>query len=842
MHTRREFISLAARLAVGAGVTGNLIESIARAQEIAPTAGSSFHDAEHVVILMQENRSFDHLFGTLRGVRGFNDPRAITLPDGNPVWVQTDAAGNRYAPFRFDLAGSKATWMGCLPHDRPDQVDARNNGLCDKWLPAKQSGIREYAAMPLALGYYTREDLPFYYALADAFTVCDQYFCSSLTATTPNRLYHWTGTVRARPAADSPAVLRNENADLNHLVRWPTFPERLQAHGVSWKVYQNSLTVPSGMDEEQTAWLGNFGDNPLEYFTQYHVQFAASHKQFIDDAVQVLRGEVAAIRRKLTVPGEAAETAALNKQLAMLAPVLKRYETARDQLAKNGLDQLTVQQKDLHNRAFCTNAGDPQYEELREIAYRDGDAERRLRVPAGDVLHQFRADVSGGTLPTVSWLVSPQKFSDHPSSAWYGAWYIAAVLDILTRNPDVWKKTIFILNYDENDGYFDHASPFVAPHPRHPETGRVTKGIDTSLEYVELEQDRKWHPAAQARDSSIGLGYRVPMVIASPWSRGGCVCSQVYDHTSVLQFLETFLTRKLGKKIEEPNISEWRRAVCGDLTAAFQASANDVQAGLKFPSRNAFLAAIHRAQYRDLPGGYHALTAEECEQIRRDPKTSRWLPRQEAGVRPSCPLPYELGCEGSLDVTRTRFTIRFEASHKMFGQRAAGSAFSVQALGGTAGVKVRDYAVEAGETLEDSWSLKDFDGNRYHFRAYGPNGFFREFSGGPDDPAAEIRFQYAQAKGSQTGGNALSGGIEILATNRDPKQTFTVDLRDNAYKQPAVSRAIGPGKSTVLALETKPSAGWYDASVRIIGRDQFEKRYAGRVETGTWSTSDPAMG
>ena len=166
-------------------------------------------------------------------------------------------------------------------------------------------------------------------------------------------------------------------------------------------------------------------------------------------------------------------------------------------------------------------------------------------------------------------------------------------MNILTQNPEVWKKTIFLLTYDENDGYFDHVPPFVAAHPTRPGTGKATKGIDLSLELVELAQDRKRNSAPNSRESAIGLGYRVPMVIASPWSRGGCVCSQVFDHTSVLQLLEKLLSHKLGKRVEEPNITRWRRTVCGDLTSSFQQEAKPAGGKLAFAGRDAFL---HRFQ------------------------------------------------------------------------------------------------------------------------------------------------------------------------------------------------------------------------------------------------------
>ena len=289
MPTRREFLQQAAILSSAAAWSGAFPAAIAKALTIDPEPGSTFLDAEHVVILMQENRSFDHAFGTLQGVRGFNDPRAITLPNGNPVWVQTNRRGESYAPFRLNIKDSNATWLGCLPHGRTDQVDARNGGRYDRWLTPSDRADG-YADMPFTLGYYTREDIPFYYALADAFTICDQHFCSALTCTTPNRLFLWTGTVREKQTADSPAKLNNEEAVYDAEVSWTTFPERLEDHGISWKVYQNEMWLASGLEDEHDAWLANFGDNPLEYFTQYNVRFAEQHRRHLDEQRKELAG------------------------------------------------------------------------------------------------------------------------------------------------------------------------------------------------------------------------------------------------------------------------------------------------------------------------------------------------------------------------------------------------------------------------------------------------------------------------------------------------------------------------------------------------------------------------
>src|SRR3954464_6275550 len=116
MDTRREFLKKASLLSAGSGLLNALPPAIARALAIDPAKGSTYLDAEHIVFLMQENRSFDHTYGTLQGVRGFNDPRAVSLPNNNKVWLQTNAAGQTYVPFRLDIKNTKATWMHSLPH------------------------------------------------------------------------------------------------------------------------------------------------------------------------------------------------------------------------------------------------------------------------------------------------------------------------------------------------------------------------------------------------------------------------------------------------------------------------------------------------------------------------------------------------------------------------------------------------------------------------------------------------------------------------------------------------------------------------------------------------------
>jgi phospholipase C len=826
--TRRDFIKRAAVLSA-AGVLGGVPEVIARARAIEPAKGTTFLDARHVVILMQENRSFDHAYGSLRGVRGFNDPRALRMPNGLPVWAQSDAKGRTYLPHRLDIRNTNATWMGSLPHSWHDQVDARNGGRCDRWLHVKQSGHEAYRDMPLTMGYYNREDIPFYYALADAFTVCDQNFCSSLTGTTPNRLHLWTGTVRAKQSPDSPAFVYNEDVDYGRWRSWPTFPERLEDHGVSWKIYQNELSLESGLEDEHNAWLTNFGDNPLEWFTQYGVRFLKSHRAYLAARLPQLPAEIEALEAALAKAAPE-RRAVLQRHLQGLRAQLERLRAEQTEFSDERWAALNERNRRLHERAFCTNAGDPDDRELTDLTYGAGDERRRVPVPRGDILHNFRKDVAEGTLPTVSWLVPPERVSDHPGSAWYGAWYVSEVLDILTQNPRVWQETVFVLTYDENDGYFDHVPPFVAPDPARPETGRVSDGVDAELETVRLESDRALHGNG-ARQSPIGLGYRVPMGIASPWSRGGFVCSQVFDHTSVIQFVEKFLSHRLGRTVREPNVNTWRRAVCGDLTSAF-GSADAPSAALTPVDRDKFVEQIHRAQFRQLPHGFRPLTGGEAEALRRDTHANSLMPRQEPGLRPSRALPYELYVAGRYDAARRGVVMQFEARKELFGDRAAGAAFVVYARHGD--FACRNYAVAPGARVEDLWPAGD--GGRYDLSAHGPNGYLREFRGAESDPPIQVQVLAPAAAGEAPA--ELRVEIRAAPGIRDD---LTLVVTDHAYGNAGQRLRLAPDAAVTVRVPVRSSHGWYDFGIKLAGLDGFERRFAGRVETGADGFSDPQL-
>ena len=825
MATRRNFLKYAL-LSGAVGSAGIVPASIRRALAIAPDPGTTYLNAEHVVILMQENRSFDHMFGSLQGVRGFNDPRSIRQPNGEPVFLQSSSKGETYLPWRLNIHDTRITWMGSIPHSRDSQVDAWNNGYHNRWIDVKKSHHKGYDQYPMTMGYYTRDDLPFYYALADSFTVCDQNYCGVMSSTTPNRLMFWTGTVRDKQNLQSTVYMRNPEI-LEGGMTWTTFPERLEHAGISWKFYQNEIEQTANMSSRERSWLANFSCNVLECFDQYNVAANPGFHDWIDARITECSKHIDRLSKQEMLISEKNEEQL--KEAQSLLTVLQR----RKNNATLEFGQLSTEERSLFEKAFVTNKNDKDYRSLEKISFSDDADAHSMYAPKGDVLYQFRQDVHDGKLPTVSWLAAPEHFSDHPTSPWYGAWYVSEIMDILTENPEVWKKTIFIITYDENDGYFDHCCSYAAADPLRPDTGHSSSSIGPDgLEYTYAKDEEALGvPAHLARSGPIGLGFRVPMIVASPWSRGGWVNSQLFEHSSTLRFLETFIEGKFGKNIKETNISPWRRAISGDLSSCFRPYDGSVPY-LPFLERNKHLEAIEEAKERPFPIGFKPLESTERAELTANPEHIRKYVTQEPGTRPACALPYELYCDGGLTADRKNISVQLKAGKNWHGERSAGAPFNIYChdTNHEDSMQVGTYAVAAGDRLNKNFDISLFNNKIYDVSIHAPNGFYRRFKGRTDGGALHISCEYRPLP---------HHGVTLRIKNTSDKAIDVICASMSLTNKKNLH--ILPHETNQFEIETTHTHQWYDVTVTTSADSELLYVFAGHIETGEPSRTDPAM-
>jgi phospholipase C len=330
------------------------------------------------------------------------------------------------------------------------------------------------------------------------------------------------------------------------------------------------------------------------------------------------------------------------------------------------------------------------------------------------------------------------------------------------------------------------------------------------------------------------------MIIASPWTRGGWVNSEVCDITSPIRFMEKFLSKKFGKKIEEPNISSWRRAVTGDLTSVFRPYNGETVRLPKWLDRNKHMQEIYNARFKALPDNYQKLSEAKARELAAAP--SGVLPRQEVGTRPSNALKYDLSVDGRLSDNGKSFIIRFKSGKNIFGDGSLGAGFNVYAPGNFRNketgrfepVKSWSFAVKAGSELEYEWPVEAFEGEQYHLRVYGPNGFFREFRG---QPGNNVQVSCTPVF---KGGKA-SGKLDVTVESRGA-QALKFRLVQNKYSKKESGFTLKPGSEKTISLNTQSAHGWYDFSILGEGTGDLLVRYAGRLETGADGISDPYMG
>ncbi|MEU0136111.1 phosphocholine-specific phospholipase C [Streptomyces sp. NPDC006296] len=685
--------------ALGAAAAGSFLPpSLQAALAAGPPAGQSggagLDAIDHVVILMQENRSFDHYFGTLRGVRGFGDRNALELPSGRPVFEQPGPAGTTVLPFPVREAAEAQKkdlqYIGALDHSWSGGARAWSEGWMDGWVTAKTAAT---------MAYYDRDDIPLHHELADTFTVCDAYHSSIHTSTSPNRNHLWSG--RTGDEADGRRAVGNDAYDegTHPGYDWGTYAERLEKAGRSWRTY--------------TEWE-NFTDNQIEFFATFK-----------------------AVARKAL-----ARTGGHTYMESFYAVVREADEAERERLLgllDEGVAALTPAERSLFERGL-------------------------RRVPTGTLVDAFARDVAAGTLPEVSYLVPSAVDSEHPSvsSPVHSATVVYRVLDALGRHPDVWRRTVVLINYDENDGFFDHVPPPVAP----PEV---------------TEEHWEGHPT--------GLGVRVPLLVVSPWSVGGHVCSEVFDHTSVIRLLE----RWTG--VAEPNIGAWRRRVTGDLTSAFDFTRARRQPETRRP-----------APVPPFGGRWQP-----------EPPARQRMPVQEPGTRPARPLPYQPDARATLvdgglrvDLSNTGRSSAHFALYPYAGEFPAPQHRDVR---GT-----------------DRWTVP-LDGQGYRFTVTGPNGFRREF------------------EGAAVGGAEVSSRLDAherdlhLTLRNHGRRTLTFTVRPLGYVDEDDLRnwsrtiRVKPGRSRTVVHSAADAHGWYDVEVTADERGSFRRRLMGHIENGRPSVS-----
>ena len=671
-------------------------------------------DIKHIVVLMQENRSFDHYYGSLAGVIGFGDRSTITLPGGSSVWQQpttppTLPVGGTQYPWPLSngaFAGAQppnpeqgAQNYGGTSHGWTDQHGAWYGGLMDAWYYAKGG--------PTTLGFLNRADIPFHYALADAYTIGDGYHCSVLSATGPNRTYLWSGTINASQA-NGTFIANNGGDELGRFLPWVSYPETLQAAGVTWKVYQGS---------------DNYGDNGAQYF-----------KTFAD----------------LDPSQGGTQPAGANVWF------------------DNGL-------------AIVPEPLDPELS--------NGD----------NLANAIHADVVAGTLPQISWVVTNQRYSEHPDGApTDGAYYVGKVLQALNADPDTFNSTLVIIDYDENDGQFDHVPP-----PSPPQGTADEFVLDTAVAPVPLP---------------VGLGFRVPLLLISPWTRGGWVTSEVSDHTSVIQLMEKW-TAAIGKPAACPNISAWRRRVCGDLLGAFDFK-NPVYGLPDLPFVTATVGEAH---------SYHPIPNNNA------------MPSQEPGVKKARALPYQANASLTGFATAADGTVTAELSLSNNGphvRRASHFAVYDNTLRLAPGIPAYPAAFPGQYTVAGSHqdraastpaAVTVTSKAAYDITVVSANRFLRRFTGDVTKPGAGLT---VTASYYAHGFDDKPQLILDLVNGTGSDVTFTVTPNFYSRGLPDKLKVHAHGRWSHGFDAVATSHGWYDVTVTASNDPTWSQRFTGHIETG----------
>ena len=519
-----------------------------------------------------------------------------------------------------------------------------------------------------------------------------------LGPTDPNRYYMWTGWDGNDGQGGGPVIANDELG-----YGWQTYPERLQAAGISWKIYQD---IGNGLDEAG-AWgftsdpyIGNYGDNSLLYFFDY--QNAA--------------------------PG---------------SPLYQRARTGTNVNQRGGFFDI------------------------------------------------LEADVKGGRLPKVSWIVAPEAYTEHPAwPAGYGAWYTAGVLNALTSDPEVWSKTALLITFDENDGFFDHVVGAL-PQRRRPATASRRCRSTTSCSTARPER---------------------------PAARTGC---------------RTVRTRRARAAARRLAVEPGRLGVLGDVRPHV---ADPVHRGA---------VRRRRAQHHSVaPGGVRRpdLGVRLPERIRSRPSRCPASPptsrpeHRSAAYHPTPPAVGSVpnrsrGCgrrAGSATAFRSISTPSLVSSSSRSSNRGR-LGVDLQARSMTVAGAPYSYTVGAGHKLAVGLD----NPGTYDLNLHGQNGFFRHFAGSPQDVAAGRRPHRRRRW------QADRAPHRRRPSRRTPRASSRGRRRRRIRARPPHQSARDRARSRSTPSH---SGGWYDIALSTPERRELQLLLAGRLESGDQLTSDPQLG
>jgi phospholipase C len=470
---------------------------------------------------MMENRSFDEYFGTFPGAAGFYD--------GSPSMAQPwlSQPGGVLYPWRMSTFTTNALATPGLGHDWITNHVAINvdpaSGSPDN---ANFYTSSDYKAV--AMGCYVADDIPYQWALAQSFALCDHYFCSVLAGTASNRLYLVGGTItdpaQALPASGiysgSESDSANTGPETNYNGTDPILynfgsqaaPEAFGAANVPVIPWVTNLAHWQSYLAD--LWKSSAGQPPYRVYDDWNWQFGWATSQ-----------------------PRLAGVSDLN-----VFTYYEPYQAASGQITLG-----TPDDPNYFAANYTPNAAGAPGDDRPLFAQHINPTDAQQQAPF---------------LAPLTWILPPWNYSEHPTfTSADGAYYVAQIVDALMAS-EFWESTVLVITYDETDVHFDHMPPPLSPDPRQVLAGLQPSPYEPWVEDASGTSDDGY---AINYPAPVGAGLRVPTIIVSPWTYQRGIVSDQLDHTSILQLMETVSNVNCSALPAADSDLGWRRANFADL-------------------------------------------------------------------------------------------------------------------------------------------------------------------------------------------------------------------------------------------------------------------------------------